>query len=634
MSLKKRLIPTLVGATLALSASAASAVSFNGVYIFGDSLSDAGFYRPGIASLLGAPSAAALGKFTTNPWPVWSELIAQYYGGNAAASNAGGGIYAQGGMQVTGNAPTAGPTGGRLGPGGTQRPMATQISEYLASNGGAANPNALYGVWFGANDFFSQVDGILAGTLTVAQVQANVPGIAAAEVAQVARLQAAGARYILAFNLPDIGATLSFSSGPLAALSPLATGVSAGLNTSFFTGLRSANIKVIPVDIARLVAEIRANPSAYGFTNTTGTACNLALTQGTSLFCSQAALVSANAGQTYFFADGVHPTTAVHAIFADLVKSLIDGPNAYSVMAEVPLSSRAAHIRTLDEGLRQGQSAQVGKISVFAAAEGSKYDISKNALGPQTDTKNKAVSVGITMRASDTVTVGAAVGSTKGEARMGGIGQFDLSENALSFFGSAKSGPFYASFMGSFADAKYDNIQRSIKIGTVTRLATAATKGGNSSYGLTGGYDHEWGMLSIGPFASVTSQDVTVNAFTEAGAGSANLNIGEQSRRSRVVSAGARASVNLGNWVPFARVSMDRDSKKEDRFISANPVTVVSGNTYDIPGYKADSSWVTASVGVRGKLADRVGLSVVYTGVSSKTNVKQDGVTASVSYDF
>ncbi len=631
MSVKKRLIPTLVGAALALSASTAGAVSFNGVYIFGDSLSDSGYYRPGIAALLGAPSAAALGKFTTNPGPVWSELIATYYGGNPAPSNAGGGIYAQGGMQITGNAPTTGPTGGRLGPGGTQRPMATQITEYLTANGGTANPNALYGVWFGANDFFSQVDGILTGALTVAQVQANVPTIVGAEIAQIARLQAAGARYIMVFNLPDIGATLSFAGGPLA---PLATGISAGMNTVLFTGLRSANVKVIPVDIASLVVEIRANAAAYGFTNTTATACNLTLTQGTSLFCSQAALVTANAGQTYFFADSVHPTAGAHVIFADLAKSLIDGPNAYSVMAEVPLSTRASHIRTLDEGLRQGQSAHVGKLSVFAAGDGSKYDISKNALSPQADTKNKALSVGITMRASDSVTVGAAIGSTKGEARMGGVGQFDINENALSFFGSAKAGSFYGSFTGSFADVKYDNIRRFIKLGSVTRTATASSKGANSSYNLTGGYDHEFGKLAIGPFAGVTLQDVTVNAFTEDGAGSANLNIAEQLRRSRVVSVGARASFDLGNWTPFARVSMDRDAKKEDRFVSANPVTVNTGTYYDIPGFKPDPNWVTASVGVRGKLADRLGLSVVYTGISGKTSIKQDGVSASVSYDF
>ena len=35
MSLKKRLIPALVGATLALGATASQAITFNGVYIFG-----------------------------------------------------------------------------------------------------------------------------------------------------------------------------------------------------------------------------------------------------------------------------------------------------------------------------------------------------------------------------------------------------------------------------------------------------------------------------------------------------------------------------------------------------------------------------------------------------------------------
>jgi outer membrane lipase/esterase len=79
---------------------------------------------------------------------------------------------------------------------------------------------------------------------------------------------------------------------------------------------------------------------------------------------------------------------------------------------------------------------------------------------------------------------------------------------------------------------------------------------------------------------------------------------------------------------------MDRDAINADRFVSANPVSVTAGNTYDIPAYKPDSTWVTASIGVRGKLIDRLGLSVVYTGISSNSNVKQDGVTASVSYDF
>ncbi len=623
MSLKKRLIPTLVGATLAMSAATASAVTFNGVYFFGDSLTDAGYYRPGLVPLIGAAGAANVGRFTTNPGPVWSETIARYYGGNGAPSNAGGGNYAQGGMQVVGNAPPS-----RLGPGGTQRPSATQIGEYLTTSGGVANPNALYSVWFGANDLFSQLEGFLGGSITQAQLQANLPVIAGAEVAQVARLQAAGARYILVFALPDIGATPAFAGGATAAT---VSALSAGYNTSLLTGLKSSNIKVIPVDSFALLNEIRANPSAYGFTNVTTPAC---LPIGSSSLTCSAANIPSGAAGSYLFADPVHPTTAAHAIIADFVKSLIDGPNAYSVMAEVPLSSRAAHARTLDEGLRLGQTAKVGQISAFAAGDSSKFEISQNSLSPQTDTENQAFTAGITMRAGEGVTIGVAIGGTKNDASMGGVGQFELNETALSVFGGVQSGPWYANFMGTFSDVKYDNIQRQIKLGQVTRTATASTKGANASASLTGGYDFMWDKLSIGPFVSVTSQIVTVNAFTEAGAGSANLNISEQNHRTRVYGGGVRASMKFGNWTPFARVSFEQDAISEERFVSANPVSVTAGNTYDIPAYRADPSWVTTNIGVQGKLAERVGLSVVYTNISSKSNEKQDGVTAVVSYDF
>ena len=309
MSFKKRIIPALIASTMLLGAPAAHAVKFSGVFVFGDSLSDSGFYRPGLVAA-GLPTAvvAGIGRFTTNPGPVWSELVAQNYGGNRAPSNAGGGIYAQGGMQASGNAPAS-----RVGPGGTQRPLGTQIGEYLTSTGGAANPNALYAVWFGANDIFTQLELVSVGAISPAAFQANVLAAATVEVGQIGRLQAAGARYILAFNLPDIGATPAFAGGATAAT---VSAIGVGYNTTLFTGLKSANIKVIPVDVATLVADIRTNAAAFGFTNTTGMACLPA--GSSSLTCSPANTVAGGAN-SHFFADAVHPTTGAHAIIADFV---------------------------------------------------------------------------------------------------------------------------------------------------------------------------------------------------------------------------------------------------------------------------------------------------------------------------
>jgi outer membrane lipase/esterase len=262
--MKKRVLPALVlSALAAVAAPKADAAQFSGFYVFGDSLSDAGYYRPFLAGLgLPAPVVSQLGRFTTNPGPVWAEIVSNYYGVAPAPSNTpGGNIFAQGGARVAANSAST-------PPGFAQRPVSTQIGEYLAQTSGTADPNALYAVWAGGNDFLQNSQALATGAITSAQLQANVLGAATAEIAQIARLQAAGARYILVFGLPDIGATPSVTSQGAAAVGG-ATAISAGYNTTLFTGLQSAGVKFIPVDTFALFADVKANAAAFGFTNTT-----------------------------------------------------------------------------------------------------------------------------------------------------------------------------------------------------------------------------------------------------------------------------------------------------------------------------------------------------------------------------
>jgi outer membrane lipase/esterase len=622
----KRLLPALVATALTFGATAANALTFSGVYVFGDSLSDSGFFRPALAQALGPATAANLGRFTTNPGPVWAELIASYYGGNGRPSNAGGTNFAQGGAQATGNAPPS-----RVGPLNQQRPSATQISEYLASTGGAADPNALYSVWFGANDIFTQLEGLTSGALSSAQVQGNVVAAANAEVAQVARLRAAGARYVLVFALPDIGATPAFATNPATAQ---VSALSVGYNTTLFNGLRASNLNVIPVDTFTLLAEVRANPSAFGFTNVTTPACQPI---GSSALTCSAANTPAGAANTFLYADPVHPTSGAHAIVSDFVKALIDGPNAYSTMAEVPLATRAAHVRTLDAGLRTGMLGAVGKVSAFAAGDGGKSDISLNRLSPATDSKNRTGTAGVTFRASEAFTLGLAIGKTTADANMGPIGKFSTDESSLSAFGSFKSGGTYFNFTATYADIKFDDIQRNVKLGPLTRVNRANAKGSNASAGFMLGHDFTFGIASVGPFVGFTTQSVSVGGFSESGGASilsTDLKINEQSRSSQITSVGARASLDFGKWTPYARVSMEQESKREQRFVTATPLSIAQGISYDIPGYRPGRKWGLASLGVRGVLTDRISLGLAYTGTFSRTNVNEDGFTANVAYQF
>ena len=631
MSIKKRLIPALVGSALALGATASNAVQFSGVFVFGDSLSDAGYFRPFLGAL-GVPASLVpvLGRFTTNPGPVWAELIATNYGGNPNPSNAGGQNYAQGGARVAVSSPST-PPGGN-----PNRSVATQITEYLGASG-SADSRALYAVWAGANDIFQTLPAINAGTVNPSTFLAQT---AAAEVQQIARLQAAGAKYILVFGLPDIGATPAFRNpafGGSPALAGAGTSLSAGFNINLFNTIAASGLRVIPVDTFTLFTEVNANPAAFGFTNTTSSACSpVGLA---SLGCFSGNSVPGGAS-TYIYADAVHPTSAAHAITADFVKALIDGPNAYSTMAEVPLASRAAHIRTLDEGVMAGQRAAIGKVTAFAAGDGGKFNISTTSLNPQTDSKNRTATIGLTFRASESFTVGVAVGKSTADATMNGFGKFSTSETAGSVFGSLKSGDtgFYGNFSATIANIQFNDVQRNIKLGITTRTNTASTKGDNASANVTLGYDFALGGLTVGPFVGMTNQNVTVNEFVENNGNpleqSTRLKISAQDRNSNVTSVGARASFKLGSWTPFARISYDQENKRDPRMVTASPVTITQGISYDIPGYAPSKSWSTGTIGIRGNITDQIGLAVVYSSVFGRDNVKQDGVTANVSFAF
>jgi outer membrane lipase/esterase len=140
---------------LAGSAASAAAQNFNQAIVFGDSNVDSGFYKalpdPGggtnFNNAWAAAVAAGAGKPTSSPGLVNSEALAAFFGLTALPANQPGGTnYATSGAKnvLQNDAQT----------GGFQEaiPTAQQIANYLAGNGGVANPNAIYLINSGAND--------------------------------------------------------------------------------------------------------------------------------------------------------------------------------------------------------------------------------------------------------------------------------------------------------------------------------------------------------------------------------------------------------------------------------------------------------------------------------------------------
>lgn len=342
------------------------------------------------------------------------------------------------------------------------------------------------------------------------------------------------------------------------------------------------------------------------------------------------------ADRTYLFADGVHPTTGAHAIIAQFVEGLIEGPTQYSLMAESALRNRMGHVRTLNDGLMQAQApGNTSRFSAFAAADGADFDIDPGSGTTGQSSSNESYTVGVTARATPALTLGFGVGKTRTRASFGAeAGGYQTSETALSVFGGVREGGFYLNGAATMSDIDFNNVRRNIRLGPLIRTAEARPQGSNASLMVNTGYDFALGKLSLGPVVGLSLQNVEINSFDESGAGASNLRLENQKRKSEVWSVGARASYDLGGFTPFVRVTVDKERKDDLRFVSASPLSLASGNIYDIPAYQADDSYVTTYVGFRGRVNDWVGVGLMYYNVSSRGGIEEDGITGSVSIRF
>jgi outer membrane lipase/esterase len=166
----------------------AGAAGFNQFIAFGDSNLDTGYFRyhtTGIAALDQALAFAiangATGGYSGNG-VMNTTLLAQKFGLNAAPVDGGGTNYANGGATTVVNDQPVLPA---------NVSTIQQIENYLSSVNGVANPNALYMIKTGDNDVTYVID---QGAAWIAEHPEYLGDAASALAAEVARLQAAGAR--------------------------------------------------------------------------------------------------------------------------------------------------------------------------------------------------------------------------------------------------------------------------------------------------------------------------------------------------------------------------------------------------------------------------------------------------------
>ena len=604
-----RPLRSILAAALAVAATPALAADtfshFSSTVFFGDSLTDSGFYQPVLVAQYG-PSAGVAARFTTNPGLVWAEFLADYYGSNAAPAwqlttggiaGGTGNNYAAGGATVGVGAgfPPSPPT--QFAPS-----LTTQVNAYLAATGGAADPNALYTVWGGANDLFFFLNGLT--------TQTQFLGAAGQEVQLVGALQGAGARYVLVPTMPDVGQTpfgLSQGAAGSAAITQLVT----AYNTTLFGGLAQGGLRVIPLDTFTLLHEITADPGTYGFSNATTPACGAAA----SLGCTPANFTDPSAALSYVFADGVHPTTGAHQVLAQYAVSVLEAPNQIAVLP---------HTETVTGRARAERVA--AQLQTKPTGDGMRWwggvdgDFQRYGDGDLYDGNGASASFGVAWSAGS-LQYGSFAGFGHQDFDWGlRRGDFSQRDATIGGFVGWAGDNAWINGQLSYTHVGFDT-DRDIVLGQAVRTQHGSTDGRNISLGVNGGWTFDSGNWHQGPFASLLYQRVDVDGFGEdAPTQSTSLAYPDQRFRSLIGSVGWQVSYTANDhFTPYARVGWDREFRDMPREAFARAQSIPGSLDYAVPGIQFDRTYGTLLLGARTRL---FGLDA---NVGASTTVAQEG---------
>lgn len=406
-------------------------------------------------------------------------------------------------------------------------------------------------------------------------------------------LQAAGARYILMPNVPDLGLTPSFL---VQGQSATGTFLATTYNDALFDALAGAGLRVIPVDVFSLIQEIAADPGTYGFTNVTGTACLPAFT-ASSLTCSPGSYASPDAGDTYAFADGVHPTGAAHEIIADLALVMLEGPRQVAVLPHsAAMTGRARAERV---AARLATPPMGGGMHWWADVRGDfqshDEDVAYDGNGP-------ALTVGVGA-ASGALAYGAFAGLGKQGIDWGlGRGSFEQREATLGGYLGWQGEAFWVGGQASWTRLGFD-VDRKVQLGPATRVHHGSPDGSNLSAGVGAGWTFDAGTLRHGPVLSVLSQRIEVDGYTEDNLSSSALAFPDQEFDSLIGSIGWQASVVADPaFRPYARVTLDREFEEVPEQVFAQAASIPGSLAYAVPGLGQDDRYATVMFGARTRL--------------------------------
>jgi outer membrane lipase/esterase len=634
--IRSTLVVPLAGCLLAMACNPASAAPqpYSNFIVFGDSLNDAGQFTD-----TGGPPGSTL-RFTNRTGPVYQDGSGEAYSANSTQLLGGRLGFSPDQTAASTSAVRAGqgqPDGNNWSVGGYRTDQIltsiTTVSAtgervragYLPSNSFRADPDALYYLSGGGNDFLQ------------GRVQSGPQANAAADrlASSVEVLQTAGARYIMVWLLPDLGLTPALNGTPLQAGT---SQLSAAFNRQLVTRLEGIDAEIIPLNVPLLLQETFADPARFGF----ATDQNLIGTCFSGDGCVENARYGINSAtpdpSKLIYNDGVHPTEAGQKLISDYAYSLLAAPWELTLLPEMAHATLRAH---QDELRSQWQSdwenwQAVGQWRAIVAGGGQHLDFDGQSSGASADGSGYNLNIGGSYRINDAWRVGVAAGFYRQNLEAGSNeSDYKLNSYLATAFAQFQQNRWWADAALTGGKLDYDNLKRTFDLGASERAEKGDTDGHLWAFSARVGYDvaqpgSDW---HLSPFISADYAKVEVDGYSENGNRSTALSFDDQQRDSKRLGVGLQGKYQISAQTQlFGEYALEREYEDDTQNVNI-ALNSLPSLDFRLDGYTPQSHLHRVSLGISHQLTADLALRGGYT-FRKDDDFTQQGLTVGVALDF
>ncbi len=469
-----------------------------------------------------------------------------------------------------------------------------QVTQFQNAYGRFA-PNDIAVMWSGINDWSGH-------NVTAANYQSVAASNVSNQTSMVSQLIGLGARSVVVLGQVPFGTfqyftiSLGGSTSDANAINQGAVLVNQGLeaNLAALHTQSGANIHLVNTNL--FLSQIRANPTAYGFTAAgvaSGVNC-FSLLGYTQASCPANASFAVQ--NQYLSWDGIHYSYRFHSELAQVIANQLIAPYTIAPQAVIGGSTSSAFASSLllrldayrNQDVPAGEESMpvARPFSLFVEGDYNNADRSSQQGGPGFGSDPGSVTVGGEYQVNSNLMVGAAFNYASPSVRLTNLGEAGntrISLNAYqigAFATLARPNWYLDGAIGYGFDSYKTN-----RNGLVSQLT--ATPNGNTAFAATkAAYLFDIAGFKAGPMASLTYSHVWINRYTEGGDPLLTQSVGSQNSDSLVGALGVqvrRPVTVFGHTVsPFVNLAAERE------FLSGS-WSLVTAQTYalDLPSTTA-----------------------------------------------